>query len=83
MIDSRKGVNKTNELIINNWKNAFTAIKTAFISQEILDRLRFALNKYDLIRRHKFRNSNFKRYSYTESITFILVKSQKYYAGQE
>jgi hypothetical protein len=47
-----------------------------------LDELRLALDKYNLIRRHKFRNLNFKKYSYAESIIFILVKSQKYYAGQ-
>jgi hypothetical protein len=57
-------------------------MKTASIPQEILDRLRFTLDKYDLIRRHKFRDPNFKEYSYIESIAFILTKSQKYYAGQ-
>jgi hypothetical protein len=50
-------------------------MKTAFIPQEILDKLKLALDKHDLIRRHKFRNPNFKRYSYTESIVFILAKS--------
>jgi hypothetical protein len=56
-------------------------MKIAFISQEILDRFRLALDEYDLIRRHEFRDSNFKRYSYTENITFILAKSQRYYTG--
>jgi hypothetical protein len=49
-------------------------MKTASIPQEILNGLRFALNKYDLIRRHKFRNLNFKGYSYAESIAFTLAK---------
>jgi hypothetical protein len=75
MMDSRKDINKTNKLIISNWKNALTAMKTAFIPQEILDRLRLALNEYDLIRRHEFRDPNFKGYSYAESIIFTLTKS--------
>jgi hypothetical protein len=31
MIDSRKDINKTNKLIIGNWKNALTAMKTVSI----------------------------------------------------
>jgi hypothetical protein len=50
-------------------------MKTAFIPQEILDRLRLALNKYDLIRKHRFRDPNFKEYSYAESIASIPIKS--------
>jgi hypothetical protein len=50
-------------------------MKTAFISQKILDGLGLVLNEHDLIRRHGFRNLNFKGYSYAESIAFILAKS--------
>jgi hypothetical protein len=50
-------------------------MKTESISQEILDRLKLALNKYDLIRRHRFRNLNFKKYSYAESIASTPAKS--------
>jgi hypothetical protein len=74
MMDSRKDVSKTNKLITSNWKNAFIIIKIVSISQEVLDRLRLALNEYNLIRRHKFRDPNFKRYSYAESIISILAK---------
>jgi hypothetical protein len=56
-------------------------MKTASISQKILDGFGLALDKHDLIRRHKFRDPNFKGYSYTENIVFTLAKSQKYYAG--
>jgi len=49
-------------------------MKTASISQEILNGLRLALNKYDLIRKYGFRDPNFKGYSYTESIVFTLIK---------
>jgi hypothetical protein len=58
-------------------------MKIAFIPQEILNGLKLALNEYDFIRRHEFRDPNFKRYSYIKSIASILVKSQKYYAGQK
>jgi hypothetical protein len=75
IINSRKGINKTNKLITSNWKNALIIIKTAFISQKVLDRLGLALDKHDLIRRHRFRDPNFKRYSYTENIASILTKS--------
>jgi hypothetical protein len=75
MINSRRNVNKTNELIINNWKNAFIVMKTASISQKILNKLRLALDKYDLIRKYKFRDSNFKGYSYAKNIVSILAKS--------
>jgi hypothetical protein len=50
-------------------------MKIAFISQEVLDEFRFILNKYDLIRRHRFRDLNFKGYSYIKSIAFISAKS--------
>jgi hypothetical protein len=56
-------------------------MKTVSISQEILNRLRLVLNKHDLIRRHKFRDPNFKEYFYTESIASTLAKFQKYYTG--
>jgi hypothetical protein len=82
MIDSRKGISKTNELITNNWKNVLIAMKTVSIPQEILNRLRLVLDEYDLIRRHRFRDLNFKGYSYAKNIAFIPAKSQKYYAGQ-
>jgi hypothetical protein len=75
MIDSRKDISKTNKLIINNWKNAFIVIKTVSIFQEILNKLGLALDKYDLIRRHRFRDPNFKGYFYAESIVFISAKS--------
>jgi hypothetical protein len=54
MMDSRKGVSKTNELITGDWKNAFTAMKIVSIPQEVLDGLGLALDEYDLIRRHGF-----------------------------
>jgi hypothetical protein len=50
-------------------------MKIIFIFQKVLDKLRLVLDKYDLIRRHGFRDSNFKGYSYAKSITFILAKS--------
>jgi hypothetical protein len=50
-------------------------MKTASIPQKVLDKLGLALDKHDLIRRHEFRDPNFKKYSYTESITFISAKS--------
>jgi hypothetical protein len=75
IIDSRKSISKTNELITNNWKNALIVMKTASISQEVLNGLRLALNEYDLIRRYRFRDPNFKKYSYAENIVSILVKS--------
>jgi hypothetical protein len=81
MIDSRKDISKTNELITDNWKNAFTVIKIASISQKVLNGLRLALDEYDLIHRHKFRDPNFKGYSYVKSIIFISAKSQRYYVG--
>jgi hypothetical protein len=40
------------------------------------------LDKYDLIRRYRFRDPNFKGYFYAESIASISAKSQKYYASQ-
>jgi hypothetical protein len=55
-------------------------MKTASIPQEILNKLRLALDKYNLIRKHELRNPNFKEYFYTKSIAFIPTKSQKYYA---
>jgi hypothetical protein len=57
-------------------------MKTVSIPQEILNKLKLALNKHDLIRRHKFRDPNFKEYSYAKSITSTSAKSQKYYIGQ-
>jgi hypothetical protein len=54
IMDSRKGVSKTNKLITGDWKNALTAMKIISIPQEVLDGLRLALNEYDLIRRHGF-----------------------------
>jgi hypothetical protein len=75
IIDSRKDISKTNKLIINNWKNAFTVIKTVSILQKVLDRLRLVLDKYDLIRKYGFRDPNFKEYSYAENIAFISAKS--------
>jgi hypothetical protein len=57
-------------------------MKTASIPQKVLDGLGLALDKYDLIRRHKFRDPNFKGYSYAESIASTPAKSQRYYAGQ-
>ena len=58
-------------------------MKTASIPQKVLNELRLALNKYDLIRRHRFRDPNFKGYFYIKNIAFTLAKSQKYYAGQK
>jgi hypothetical protein len=81
MINSRKDINKTNELITDNWKNALIIMKTASIFQKILNGLRLALDKHDLIRKYKFRDPNFKEYFYTENIAFTLAKSQKYYIG--
>jgi hypothetical protein len=49
-------------------------MKTVSISQEILNKLRLALDKHDLIRRHRFRDPNFKRYSYAESIASTPAK---------
>ena len=57
-------------------------MKTASISQEVLDGLGLALDEYDLIRRHGLRDPNFKGYSYAESIASTSAKSQRYYAGQ-
>jgi hypothetical protein len=74
MMNSRKDINKTNELIIGNWKNVLIVMKTASISQEILNELRLTLDKHDLIRRHEFRDPNFKKYSYAESIISIPAK---------
>jgi hypothetical protein len=74
-MDSRRGINKTNELIIKAWKNAFIIMKIIFIPQEIFDRFRLALDKNKLIRKFGFRDFNFKGYLYAESITFILIKS--------
>jgi hypothetical protein len=82
MMDSRRGVSKTNELITGDWKNALTAMKTASIPQEVLDGLGLALDEHDLIRRHGLRDPNFKGYSYAESIASTPAKSQRYYAGQ-
>ena len=82
MMDSRRGVSKTNELITGDWKNALTATKPASIPQEVLDGLGLALDEYDLIRRHGLRDPNFKGYSYAESIASTSAKSQRYYAGQ-
>jgi hypothetical protein len=79
MMNSRKNISKTNKLITGNWKNAFITIKIASISQKVLDGFGLVLDKYDLIRKYGFRDSNFKKYSYTESIASISAKSQRYY----
>jgi hypothetical protein len=50
MIDSRKNVSKTNKLIIKNWKNAFTAMKTASIPQKFFDKLGLVGNQQPLTR---------------------------------
>jgi hypothetical protein len=81
MMDSRRDISKTNKLITNDWKNAFTVTKTVSISQAVFNGFRLVLNENDLIRRQGFRDPNFKRYLYIESIASTSVKSQKYYAG--
>jgi hypothetical protein len=49
-------------------------MKTASIPQKVLDKLGLALDKYDLIRKHEFRDLNFKEYSYAKNITSISAK---------
>jgi hypothetical protein len=75
MINSRRGISKINELITGDWKNALIVMKIVFIPQKILDRLRFVLDKNNLIRKLGFRDLNFKEYLYIKSIASISVKS--------
>ena len=50
-------------------------MKIASIPQAVLNKLGLTLNKNNLIRRHKLRDLNFKKYSYTKNIVFISAKS--------